>query len=134
MSRSLRTRVLTVAVVGILGAVLAVETATTAYGEPHAVIHGRSEVTARVTGEKPDNNCQIAGSGISGPWGAVGPDGTVTLTLGAVHSNAEKLRVICEDPKRGDVSLHTVRSDRVTFDGLLSPIRQIMQHRFFVAG
>ncbi|MFE3222369.1 hypothetical protein [Nocardia sp. NPDC059228] len=133
MSRSLRARVLTVAVVGSLGTVLAVGAATDARGEPKAVIQGRTEVTALVTGEKPDNKCQIAASDISGPWGIVGPDGTVTLTLGAVHSNARKLRVICEDPKRGDASLHTVRSDRVTFDGLLSPIRQIMHNRFFGA-
>ncbi|MGV9838871.1 hypothetical protein ACWDUL_32365 [Nocardia niigatensis] len=133
MSGSLRARVLIVAAVGCLGTLLAVGAATDAHGEPRAVIQGRAEVTARVTGEKPDNKCQIAASDAGGPWSVVGADGTVTLTLGAVHSNARKLRVICEDPKRGDASLHTVRSDRVNFDGLLSPIRQIMHNRLFGA-
>ncbi|MEC3913456.1 hypothetical protein [Nocardia sp. CDC160] len=132
MSRSLRARIATVAVVGTLGTLLAAGAAT-ATDEPRAVIHGRSEVTARVTGEKPGNRCQIAAADVSGPWGTVGSDGTVALTLGAGHGSAKKLRVICEDPKRGDTSMHTVRSDRVTFDGILSPIRQIMHNRFFGA-
>ncbi|MFD6353730.1 hypothetical protein KHQ06_02535 [Nocardia tengchongensis] len=133
MSRSLRNRVLTVAVVGSLGTLLAVGAATTANGEPRAVIQGRTEVTAHVTGEKPNNKCQIAGHDVSGPWGVVDADGTVTLTLGSAYHGGKRLRVICEDPKRGDASLHTVKSDRVAFDGLLSPIRQIMHNRFFAA-
>ncbi|MEC3955184.1 hypothetical protein VMT65_19240 [Nocardia sp. CDC153] len=130
MSRSLRARIATVAVVGTLGTLLAAGAAT-ATDEPKAVIHGRAEVTARVTGEKPGNRCQIAAADVSGPWGTVGADGTVALTLGRGQDSGKKLRVICEDPKRGDTSLHTVRSDRVTFDGILSPIRQIMHNRFF---
>ncbi|APB01748.1 hypothetical protein [Nocardia seriolae] len=132
MARSLRTRIATVAVVGTLGTLLAAGAAT-ATDEPKAVIHDRAAVTARVTGEKPGNRCQIAGADVSGPWGTVGSDGTVTLTLGTAHGNGKKLRVICDDPKRGDASLHTVRSDRVSYDGILSPIRQIMHNRFFGA-
>ncbi|GAB2559854.1 hypothetical protein [Nocardia heshunensis] len=133
MSRSLRTRIATVAVVGIFGTLLAAGAAT-ATDEPKAVIHGRSEISARVSGEKPDNKCQIAAADVSGPWGTVGSDGTVTLALGAGHgSSNKKLRVICEDPKRGDTSMHTVRADRVSFDGILSPLRQIMHNRFFGA-
>ncbi|MVU79122.1 hypothetical protein GPX89_17955 [Nocardia sp. ET3-3] len=133
MSRSTRTRVATVAVVGTLATLLAAGAAT-ATDEPKAVIHGRADVTARVTGEKPGNKCQIAAADVSGPWGTVDTDGTVTLTLAAGRSNGkQKLRVICEDPKRGDASMHTVKSDRVSFDGILSPIRQIMHNRFFGA-
>ncbi|AYF73422.1 hypothetical protein D7D52_05605 [Nocardia yunnanensis] len=128
MSRSLRTRLATVAVVGALGTLLAAGAAT-ATEEPKAVIHGRAEITARVTGEKPGNKCQIASKDRSGPWGTVGGDGTVSLTLGG--RTDKTLRVICEDPAKGDVSLHTVRADRVTFDGILSPLRQIMHNRFF---
>ncbi|WP_157513892.1 hypothetical protein [Nocardia concava] len=132
MSRSTRTRLATAAVVATLGTLLAAGAAT-ATDEPKAVIHDRATVTARVTGEKPGNKCQIAAADVSGPWGTVGADGTVTLTLGSVRSDAKNLRVICEDPKRGDASLHTVRADRVNFDGILSPIRQIMHNRFFRA-
>ncbi|MGW4249172.1 hypothetical protein, partial [Nocardia sp. NPDC004722] len=82
---------------------------------------------------KPDNKCQIAAADVSGPWGTVSADGTVTLTLGSGHGSNKKLRVICEDPKRGDTSMHTVRADRVSFDGILSPLRQIMHNRFFGA-
>lgn len=131
MSRSLRRRLLTLGVLGTLGTVLAAGTATTANGEPRAVIQGRTEITAKVTGEKPGYRCLIAGKDISGPWGTVAPDGTVTLTLGGVKDPGKHLRVLCEDPKRGDPSLHTVRSDRVAYDGMLAPIRQIMNNRLF---
>lgn len=130
MSRSLRTRITTAAVVGALGTLLAAGVAT-ANSEPKAVIQGHSDLTARITGEKASNRCQIAGKDVSGPWGTVDSDGTVTLTLGKAHSNSRDLRVICEDPARGDVSMHTVRTDRVAHDGFLSPIRKIVNSRLF---
>lgn len=57
--------------------------------------------------------------------------GAADLTLGPLRPNGKHIRVICEDPKRGDSSLHTVRSDRVTYDGALSPLRQILNSTFF---
>ncbi|MEV6774438.1 hypothetical protein AB0N05_37955 [Nocardia sp. NPDC051030] len=133
MSRSIRTRITTAVVVGSLGALLAMGAAH-ANGEPKAVIQGRTAITAHVSGEKVGYKCQIAGSNVSGPWGTVGADGTVDLTLGEVHGDLKKLRVICEDPARGDVSMHTVRADRVSYDGALSPLRHIINNRLFGRG
>ncbi|WP_067712366.1 hypothetical protein [Nocardia yamanashiensis] len=130
MSRSLRTRITTAVVVGTLGTLLAAGAAA-ANGEPKAVIQGRTAVTAHVTGEKPGYKCQIAGKDVAGPWGIVESDGTVSLTLGGGRPKGKQLRVICEDPRRGDASLHTVRADRVTYDGALSPIRQIINSKLF---
>lgn len=130
MSRSLRNRIVTAVVIGVLGILLAAGAAT-ANGEPKAVIQGRTALTAQVTGEKPGNRCQIAGKNVAGPWGTVADTGKVELTLGPEQNNGKHLRVICEDPARGDASLHTVRSDRVTYDGALSPLRQIINSRIF---
>ncbi|MRH91357.1 hypothetical protein GFY24_28615 [Nocardia sp. SYP-A9097] len=130
MSRSLRHRVTTAVVIGTLGTLLAAGAAT-ANSEPKAVIQGRTAVTAHVTGEKAGNRCQIAGKNLAGPWSVVDKSGTADLTLGPLRPNGKHIRVICEDPKRGDSSLHTVRSDRVTYDGALSPLRQILNSGFF---
>ncbi|WP_330183513.1 hypothetical protein OHB26_07655 [Nocardia sp. NBC_01503] len=130
MSRSLRHRAITAAVIGTLGTMLAAGAAT-ANSEPKAVIQGRTAVTAHVTGEKSGNRCQIAGKNLAGPWAVVDKTGAADLTLGPLRPNGKHIRVICEDPKRGDSSLHTVRSDRVTYDGALSPLRQILNSTFF---
>lgn len=130
MSRSLRTRITTAVVIGTLGTLLAAGAAT-ANSEPKAVIQGRSTVTAHVTGEKAGARCQIAGKDIAGPWGSVDTAGAVDLTLGSIRTDTKRIRVICEDPLRGDSSLHTVRSDRVSYDGALSPLRQIINSTFF---
>ncbi|MFF2552810.1 hypothetical protein ACFVUS_17525 [Nocardia sp. NPDC058058] len=130
MSRSVRTRIITAAVIGTLGTLLAAGAAT-ATSEPKAVIQGRTAVTAHVSGEKAGNRCQIAGKNLAGPWGVVDKSGAVDLTLGPIRPNGKHIRVICEDPKRGDSSMHTVRSDRVSYGNALSPLRQILNSRFF---
>ncbi|WP_067703828.1 hypothetical protein [Nocardia jejuensis] len=132
MNRSLRTRITTAVVLGMIGTALAAGAAA-ADGQPKAVIQGRTAITAHVSGEKSGYKCQIAAADVSGPWGTVASDGTVDLTLGP-HRSSKTLRVICEDPKRGDASLHTVRADRVTYDGALSPLRQILNNKLFGRG
>ncbi|WP_067530963.1 hypothetical protein [Nocardia crassostreae] len=123
MSRSLRTRISTAVVVGALGALLATGAAL-AQHEPRAVIHGRHALTASVTGEKPGNRCQLAGKSVSGPWETVAADGTVRLTLDA--GGGKDVHVLCEDPARGDSSVHIVRAERTPHSGAPSPIRQIL--------
>ncbi|MGW4241357.1 hypothetical protein [Nocardia sp. NPDC004722] len=130
MSRGPRYFFTIVAVLSALGTLLALRAAT-ASGEPEAVIKGRGTVTAHVTGEKPGNQCQIAGKKVAGPWGTADSGGTVILTLEPGGTPVNQLRVICQDPSRGDVSVHTVRSHWITYDGILSPIRRAAGSKWF---
>ncbi|MFE3262425.1 hypothetical protein ACFXPS_44050 [Nocardia sp. NPDC059091] len=117
-------------VLGVLAAVL-VAGASNADRTPDAVLRGRSTVTAHVTGEKSGDRCQIADEHVAGPWGTVNADGTVDLTLDRADTDSEDLRVLCEDPERGDTSVHTVRTHRAPRGGPLSPIRQIVGSKLF---
>ncbi|MGW4248109.1 hypothetical protein [Nocardia sp. NPDC004722] len=122
---SRRVRFATIVLIGAVAALFPAYTATTAPNEPKALIQGRSTIAAHVTGEKPGTRCQIAGKKVAGPWATVELDGSAILTLGPTHANINELRVLCEDITRGDVSVHTVRSHWITYNGVLAPIRQL---------
>ncbi|MFJ9370581.1 hypothetical protein ACIRRA_40010 [Nocardia sp. NPDC101769] len=124
-------RATTITALCVLAAVL-VAGASNADGAPEATLQDRySTVTAHVTGETSGDRCQIAGEHVAGPWSIVKSDGTVDLTLDRRGTGPEGLRILCESPERGDVSIHTIRSHLVPHGGPLSPIRQIIGSKLF---
>ncbi|MGW4241370.1 hypothetical protein [Nocardia sp. NPDC004722] len=117
-------RFINVALLGAVGIVFPT-CASTAIKAPEALIQGRTNIAAHVIGEVPGTRCQIAGQKVSGPWGTVDTDGSVTLVLRSTHASINQLRVICEDLRRGDASVHTVRSRWLTYSDVLAPTRRI---------
>ncbi|MBF6176763.1 hypothetical protein [Nocardia blacklockiae] len=103
--RSLALRIVLVAgsAAGLLAAGSGLATAA-----PTAAFQGGTTITAHVTGAKPGYDCQIAARDIDGPWRAVSADGVVDLDSGPVPAGPHRVRILCEDRKRGDVATHLV--------------------------
>lgn len=129
MSRVRHSRTTTAVVLAATGIVLAVGVAA---GQPsaRAEIRGGTTLTASVIGEKPENRCVIAGSGIEARLGIVRADGGVELTVVSVPEGRHRVRVLCEDPARGDISVHTVGAEATVYVGPMAPLYQALQdHR-----
>lgn len=126
MSRSQHTRI-TAVVVGAAGVVLVVGAAT-ASATPSVDVHGGNTITAQVSGEKPELSCRIAGAGIAMRWRAVGRDGTVQLDSGPVPQGRHDARIVCENPRIGQPSVHTVGHEEDVFTGHWAPAFEFLQH------
>ncbi|WP_375336024.1 transposase [Nocardia sp. SYP-A9097] len=86
------------------------------------MVHYVQNVSKKV----PEQVLARSSSPIHSPTSRQSQSGVVDLTVGLIRPDTKRIRVICEDPRRGDSSLHTVRSDRVSYDGALSPPRNAL--------
>ncbi|RMI28608.1 hypothetical protein EBN03_29825 [Nocardia stercoris] len=75
---------------------------------PAVTYRGGATITAHLQGERPGYSCQIAAHDIDGPWRTVDSAGTADLDSGALPPGRHRVRVICEDRARGDVTTHVV--------------------------
>ncbi|MBY8859517.1 hypothetical protein K7711_23820 [Nocardia sp. CA2R105] len=126
MSRAQHTRI-SVAAVGAVGVVFAVGAAT-ASAAPSVDVHGGNTITAQVSGEKPGHSCRIAATGVETPWRPVSGDGTVRLDSGPVRHGRHDARVVCENPRVGAASVHTVGHEQDVFTGQWAPAFEFLQH------
>lgn len=127
MSRVRHPRYTTAAVFAAAATVLALGVAA-GQSPPDAEIRGGTTITASVTGEKPGNRCVIAGSHIEAQPQTVRADGGAELTVATVREGKHRVRVLCEDPARGDVSVHTVGTEETVYVGPMAPVYQALQN------
>jgi hypothetical protein len=103
-----RHRLLAIGAPLVAGAVVGVIAAGPAGALPAVDYRGGTTVTAHVTGEQPGYECQIAAHDIDGPRRVVNAAGVADLDSGPVRPGPHRVRVICEDRKRGDITTHVV--------------------------